>query len=230
MSPKLQGMGYEKDFVVEGIPYRVTAPDSDGDFLVLEALPGARGGMKVVGEGWIHESDYGEIQVSMDSPTREAYRGMEGPPAVGEWELEQQLPEDWLYKKWKRGRRNRRKRGQLAALDAMRSLREKIHPSRFPGMSPMMAAIVGMVVGEEYATPALVSIRLTPDGHALGRQRGDTGFNAFLGSADDLAANWFNLIKAADLEPDEVQLLSLRMNQTIRGPASKKWLRGISSR
>ena len=92
----------------------------------------------------------------------------------------------------------------------------------------MMASIVGMVVGEEYATPALVSIRLTRDGHALARQRGDTGFNVFLGSADDLAANWFNLIEAAELGPDEIQFLALRMNQTIRGPASKKWMQRLS--
>ena len=35
------------------------------------------------------------------------------------------------------------------------SLSAKLHPSRFPGMSPLMAAIVGFVLGESFTHPEI---------------------------------------------------------------------------
>lgn len=40
----------------------------------------------------------------------------------------------------------------------MKSLASKLHPSRFPGMSPMMAAVVGFVLGESFTDPAIAEV------------------------------------------------------------------------
>ena len=41
----------------------------------------------------------------------------------------------------------------------MDPLLTKLRPSRFPGMSPFMAAIVGYVLGESYTEPGIAESR-----------------------------------------------------------------------
>jgi len=40
----------------------------------------------------------------------------------------------------------------------MSILKSKLKPTRFPGMSPLMAAIVGYVLGESFTTPEISEI------------------------------------------------------------------------
>jgi hypothetical protein len=83
------------------------------------------------------------------------------------------------------------------------TITEKLHPQRFPNMSPRMGAIVGCVLGEEFTTPVLEELCITVDGCVLGRERGDCGHNMFIGSAVDLARNWSELLDAAGLSAEE---------------------------
>ncbi len=40
----------------------------------------------------------------------------------------------------------------------MSTLKSKLKPTRFNGMSPLMAAIVGYVLGEAYTTPEIAEV------------------------------------------------------------------------
>ena len=83
------------------------------------------------------------------------------------------------------------------------TLHNKLHPARFTDMSPKMAAIVGVILGQDFTTPALAAITTTSDGFLLGMNRGDCGFNVFIGSYSDLERNWSNLLDCAELTDDE---------------------------
>jgi hypothetical protein len=43
----------------------------------------------------------------------------------------------------------------------MDSLKAKLRPSRFPGMSPFMAAVVGFVLREHFTTPEIAEIAVS---------------------------------------------------------------------
>jgi len=43
----------------------------------------------------------------------------------------------------------------------MDTLKAKLNPARFPGMSPMMAAIFGYVLGESFTEPAIAEITVS---------------------------------------------------------------------
>jgi len=45
----------------------------------------------------------------------------------------------------------------------MDTLKTKLNPTRFPGMSPMMAAIVGYVLSESFTDPAIAEITRIDD-------------------------------------------------------------------
>lgn len=40
------------------------------------------------------------------------------------------------------------------------TLIDKLNPSRFPGMSPFMAAVVGYVLGESFTDPQIAEMRV----------------------------------------------------------------------
>jgi hypothetical protein len=56
-------------------------------------------------------------------------------------------------------------------------------------VSDHFRAILGCLLGEDWATPRLVELVATPDGHLLGRCDGDASFRAYLGAAADLLRN-----------------------------------------
>jgi len=85
----------------------------------------------------------------------------------------------------------------------MTTLRDKLHPGRFPGMSGRMAAIVGYLLGKEWTAPRIAELVVTSDGHVLARHDGDCGCNDYLGLAADLERNWLALLDAARLTDDE---------------------------
>jgi hypothetical protein len=43
----------------------------------------------------------------------------------------------------------------------METLLAKLNPSRFPGMSPFMAAIVGFVLGKSFTNPEIAEINVS---------------------------------------------------------------------
>ena len=85
----------------------------------------------------------------------------------------------------------------------METVRAKLHPSRFPGMSPFMAAIVGYVVGESFTEPGIAEIKVSETENLVYiRREGAVGFDG-IESLEDLRNNWNRLLDAAGLSPDE---------------------------
>jgi len=74
-------------------------------------------------------------------------------------------------------------------------------------VSEHFQAILGCLVGEDWTTPRLVEMVITPDGHLLGRCEGEPSFKAFLGAADDLIRNIHGVAPVAELDGDELGFL-----------------------
>src|SRR3982074_1581561 len=53
-------------------------------------------------------------------------------------------------------------------------------------VSDHFQAILGCLLGEDWTTPKLVEMVITPDGHLLGRCDGEAAFKVFLGASEDL--------------------------------------------
>lgn len=86
------------------------------------------------------------------------------------------------------------------------SLRTKLHPARFPSMSGRMAAIVGYVLGESWAEPAITDLAVTVDGVVFAATTEDPLMNSLIGSARDVRRNWTALLNAAQLDTAEREL------------------------
>lgn len=83
------------------------------------------------------------------------------------------------------------------------SLTEKLHPSRFSGMSPLMAAIVGYVLGESFTEPTIAELTVSERENLVYiRQEGAAGFEG-IQSLEDLRSNWNRLLDAAGLTAEE---------------------------
>jgi hypothetical protein len=90
-------------------------------------------------------------------------------------------------------------------MPATEELKRKLHPGRFTGCSPKMAAIIGFIVEEQYTNPAITELVVTSDQCVLAQHSGDVGANDFMGGYSDLRNNWQNLIQAAGLTSEEAQ-------------------------
>ena len=89
---------------------------------------------------------------------------------------------------------------------------QKLHPARFPNMSPRMAAIVGYLMGKEYTTPTISGLCVTSDGYCLAQHAGDIGFNDFIGEYSEVERNWRNLVGITEVglsEQEEIYCLKL---------------------
>ena len=85
----------------------------------------------------------------------------------------------------------------------MDTLKSKLHPSRFPGMSPTMAAIVGYVLGESFTEPEIAEIKASETENLVYiRKAGAVGFDA-IESLEDLRSNWNRLLDVAGLTMEE---------------------------
>ena len=74
-------------------------------------------------------------------------------------------------------------------------------------VSPHFQAILGCLLGEDWTTPRLVEMVITPDGHMLGRCDDDISFKGFLGSSEDLIRNIHGVAPVAELDGDEIGFL-----------------------
>jgi hypothetical protein len=74
-------------------------------------------------------------------------------------------------------------------------------------VSDHFQAILGCLLGEDWTTPRLVEMVITPDGALLGRCDGQPGFSTFLGASEDLIKNIHGVAPVAELDGDEIGYL-----------------------
>lgn len=83
-------------------------------------------------------------------------------------------------------------------------------------VSEHFQAIVGCLLNENWTTPRLVEMVITPDGHVLGRCEGDASFRAFLGASEDLLRNIHGVAPVAELDGDEIGYLVAKIAEIKR--------------
>ena len=86
----------------------------------------------------------------------------------------------------------------------LKALVQKLRPSRFPGMTSAMAAMVGFVLGARFCDRLIAEIRITTDGSVFARATGEPDGNHFVGNYADLLRDWLGLIAAAGLSRREL--------------------------
>jgi hypothetical protein len=74
-------------------------------------------------------------------------------------------------------------------------------------VSDHFQAILGCLLNDNWTTPRLVEMVITPDGHLLGRCEGQPDFRVFLGVAEDLIKNIHGIVTVAELDGDDVGYL-----------------------
>jgi len=78
---------------------------------------------------------------------------------------------------------------------------------RIVKVSDHFQAILGCLLAEDWTTPRLIEMVITPDGHMLGRCEGDAAFKVFLGASEDLIKNIHGVARVAELDGDELGFL-----------------------
>ncbi len=80
---------------------------------------------------------------------------------------------------------------------------QKLNPSRFPGMPPFTAAVVGFILGESFTNPEIAGITVCENENPVYiRQVGAVGFDG-VESLQDLRSNCNRLPDVAGLTPEE---------------------------
>ena len=92
---------------------------------------------------------------------------------------------------------------------SLESLKEKLNPRRFSGMSGRMGAILGYILGEAYTEPQIHALSITSDGFLVSGQY-------FLGDAKDLEDNVTCLLDCADLTAAEKKEFRTVMKQKVQ--------------
>jgi hypothetical protein len=90
------------------------------------------------------------------------------------------------------------------------------HKLRAVKVSDQFQAILGCLLAEDWTTPRLIEMVITPDGHMLGRCEGDATFKVFLGASDDLIKNIHGVARVAELDGDEVGFLAGKVAEIKR--------------
>jgi hypothetical protein len=85
-------------------------------------------------------------------------------------------------------------------------------------VSEHFQAILGCMLGEDWTTPRLVEMTISPDGHLLGRCEDEPSFKAFLGASQDLLKNIHGVAKVAELDGDELGYLVAKVAEIKRQP------------
>ncbi len=83
-------------------------------------------------------------------------------------------------------------------------------------VSDHFRAILGCLLGEDWTTPKLVEMVITPDGHLLGRCDGEAAFKVFLGASEDLIKNIHGVAPVAELDGDEIGFLVVKVAEIKR--------------
>ncbi len=74
-------------------------------------------------------------------------------------------------------------------------------------VSGMFTAILSALLDEDWTTPRIEELRITPDRCLLARPAGEATFKAFLGAEADLIRNIHGVAAVAELDGDEVGYL-----------------------
>ena len=83
-------------------------------------------------------------------------------------------------------------------------------------VSEHFQAILGCLLNEDWTTPRLVEMAVTPDGHLLGRCDGEAACKVFLGASADLIKNIHGVAPVAELDGDEVGYLVAKVAEIKR--------------
>lgn len=83
-------------------------------------------------------------------------------------------------------------------------------------VSDHFRAILGCLLDEDWTTPRLVEMVITPDGHLIGRCEGEASFKAFLGASEDLIKNVHGVAPVAELDGDEIDYLVAKVAKIKR--------------
>ncbi len=83
-------------------------------------------------------------------------------------------------------------------------------------VSDHFQAILGCLLAEDWTTPRLVEMVVTPDGHLLGRCEGEAAFKVFLGASADLLRNIHGVAPVAELDGDEIGYLVAKVAEIKR--------------
>lgn len=83
-------------------------------------------------------------------------------------------------------------------------------------VSEHFQAILECLLNEDWTTPRLVEMVITPDGALLGRCDGQPGFSTFLGDSADLIRNIHGVAPVAELDGDEVGFLVAKVAEIKR--------------
>lgn len=83
-------------------------------------------------------------------------------------------------------------------------------------VSDHFQAILGCLLEEDWTTPRLLEMVITPDGHMLGRCSGDPSFKVLLGASEDLIKNIHGGAPVAALDGDEIGYLVGRVAEIKR--------------
>lgn len=73
--------------------------------------------------------------------------------------------------------------------------------------SGMFTAILAALLGEDWTTPKIEELRISPDRCLLARTEGEISFKTFLGAEADLIRNIHGIAAVAELDGDEVGFL-----------------------
>jgi len=94
--------------------------------------------------------------------------------------------------------------------------RDCVRKLRAVQISGHFQAILGCLLDEDWNTPRLVEMVITPDGHLLGRCEGDAAVKAFLGASEDLIRNLHGVAPVAELNGDEIGFLVAKVAEIER--------------
>lgn len=86
------------------------------------------------------------------------------------------------------------------AMFHMEELRRKLHPTRYPGMSGKMVAILAHILRCSWTKPEIWSLSVTSDGHVVSE-------STYIGLLEELVNNLERLLSVAGLTEEEEEAL-----------------------
>ena len=92
---------------------------------------------------------------------------------------------------------------QAVSIHVLKDLVRKLAPRRFPRLPPLLAALTGFDLGEEFLTPRIAAVEITGSGTVLARVDGDVAARRVLGRYSVVLRSWLQLISRAGLTPRE---------------------------
>jgi len=83
---------------------------------------------------------------------------------------------------------------------------------------PQFSALLGCLLEEDWTTPRIEELCISPDRCVLARLAGEAAFKVFIGTETDLIRNIHGIAKVAELDGDEVGFLLGKVAAIQRQP------------